>query len=782
MDFNEYFQSYSNYFWQWEDDGDVIAIPNGSTIAYKEYILDIFTKLSPQGMPPFGSLLLAIIATNPNGKDAINTIFAIVDKATAGSDNFTTITQAVEFLALLSEVPEQYKQGKKRILLLLALFERCHNIVAGKNLRDVTVGYHSHTAESEIFIKKTPTEAVIRRDFRTISLLKNKFNTVEDILNRMAPLPDLNEEIELVEDDGNDPVPSQNFIDQLIGNTKTFHVGSLIKHIWSGLNIPVHSSLPSQQALGGVSDLTNKGDFDKLLISEFANDDIVFLSRLANNEALYIHRETPPATNKLQRIILIDISLKNWGTPKAIAFAAMLAIATHPKTNIDCKVYVVGNLYQPVSFHNIHSLIESLQILEGCLHPAQGLASFFKEEPIPKDREIIFISEASTYKNAEMLKFMNEHQALFNYWIQTDAQGNIDILKRHQSSKKHIQHMQLPLQQLWQEQAKKEVEHKLLKSGYPLLFRNPINSIKLLSTADDVIYILSRGAIFQRPVFKNISSSKNGWLLLHEDLPYTYHRVEIGLLDNGQHMLLMFNAQNKGILLQNLTTGDKKVFTFNKWSSTSYTNFIFYQNSFYLLGNVPVKILPDGTVEDNVKESKVLYDVYKDRLEELSGLTVHVSSRHSILKNVNELYINQRSNLVFNVHELNLNSAGHIKLQATKFNHRVKQANRVDNDRFLFDDGSYVQINANGMFTLVSANNNIETVYIPAVLNESIGIATQSSFAGNRYYFNGYRGEQFKHMDVPEEDPAIPVVDCTVFFDKQIVPFIKHIIDDGTVH
>src|SRR5690606_25553091 len=82
----------------------------------------------------------------------------------------------------------------------------------------------------------------------------------------------------------------RDFISELEAEPDTFHVAALIRRIWSGLAIPFHSSHPSIQPLGGVSDISNRGALDKLLISEYANDDLLFLSRLANGEALYINR------------------------------------------------------------------------------------------------------------------------------------------------------------------------------------------------------------------------------------------------------------------------------------------------------------------------------------------------------------------------------------------------------------------------------------------------------------------------------------------------------------
>ena len=42
---------------------------------------------------------------------------------------------------------------------------------------------------------------------------------------------------------------------------------------------------PDELPLGGVSDITNRGDWDKLLLSELAHDDLTLTARLANNVA-----------------------------------------------------------------------------------------------------------------------------------------------------------------------------------------------------------------------------------------------------------------------------------------------------------------------------------------------------------------------------------------------------------------------------------------------------------------------------------------------------------------
>lgn len=431
-----YDRSYHHYFWQWEEGSTVASIPGCNTIAYRKYIEEVLEALLPQGLPPFGTILLAILATNPNGKESIGQVKAIMKKRLGQQD---IKMPALDFLDILASVPDEYKSGKKRMLLFQTIFEQCHNRLSTQKSAILLSRFKCDGNPAPI----SCPEGQWHEDLHPILLLNRKFPDVKSILEKMAPLPLVEEMLNLdIPDTGLSSGPD--FIEELIESPKTFHVGALIKRIWGGLHIPFHNILPSRQPMGGVSDLTNKGDLDRLLISEFANDDITFLSRLANNEALYINREIPPENNNRERVILIDVSIRNWGTPRIIAFAVMMAIARHPKTNIRCSAFVVGESCQPVSSGSVDEVIDGLQKLDGCLHAATGLEQFFREHK-KSDQEVFFISSADATKYPAIQNILNRYHTNINYWIHTNAEGGISVYKRQHSSKRHIQDIKLNL-------------------------------------------------------------------------------------------------------------------------------------------------------------------------------------------------------------------------------------------------------------------------------------------------------------------------------------------------
>lgn len=726
-----YFQSYGNYFWQWEDNLEVVTIPNGRTIAYSALILDILNKISEQGFPPFGSLLLTIIATNPNGKEMIEEAF---NKLNEKYLLFEETIRAKRVLNILADLPRNYKEGTNRLLVFQTIFKDCHNVNAANHSNRILNSYTFGKQKPEIFdFNSQLSYHVFSKDFNTIALLDKQYQSVEQIMNKIASLPEFVEEIKIYDNEQINET-SADLIDQLIDNEKTFYVGSLIKRIWSGLNIPVHSTLPSQQPLGGFSDLTNKGDFDKLLISEFANDDLVFLSRLANNEALYIQREIPPVNSNLKRIILIDISLKNWGTPKSIAFAILLAIAKHPKTNIECSAYVVGASYQAISIDNIHEIIRSLQFLDGILDASLGLEAFFKDYNKNKNCEIFIITEPSTLKRPDMLRLANDYKDFINYWIYTDVEGNIDVYKKQQNSKKHIQHIQLPLNELWSKsKGKIELQERNTETPqYPLLFRSSMSSIKILNTSDGEIFKVTGEKTLFRFYEKTAALHEKGWELLYENLPFTPSNVEIGTLKNGNYIILMYNQGDRKGFILNINTGVRHDFVFTEWKSYHSHSFIFYGYAFYHTNSKGTWLINEKGKIEKVDVSHL--PIFREREEELTLLANKYRYAQNVFKNIHSIMINELGNLVFNTHELRLNKGNHLKLDTTTFLSQKYMAKQISYTEFEFNEGSRIEINRNGLLILKSSNKDIPTIFIPSVLDASLGVATDTLFAGNPYY------------------------------------------------
>lgn len=621
MEFLNYFQSYEDYFWEWEnkilsEDSvfETITIPNGQTIGYEKFVFEILEYLSDDSIPPFGTLLLAIVATNPENEQAIEMIHDLVRSknivtAFPQSQSFR-MGASIDFLKILSSLPNEYKVGEKRMRLFQTIFHECHNRVSSEKAKNLLEEYNNHKHYLLKTAEKIPfNEANFRKDFRALALLKVKFPTLQSILDALESIPhdDLNDTLDeeiLEEKNLSDNVTD--FVDQLIEEDKTFHVGSLIKRLWSGLNIPLHHNHPSEQPLGGISDLTNKGDFDKLVISEFAYDDDVFMSRIANNEALYIQREVPPEADKFKRILLIDNTLKNWGNPKILAFASAIAIARHPKTDIECQVYVVGEDYKEVSVENVSEVINSLTELSSKLSCSAGLDSFFAENKInSKSQEVFLFSSEESLKLTPMQNAMSTYFDDIKYVFAIGMQ-DINVFRNQNKGKKLLQHIIMPLEELWQKDNtnKKQRVREIVDGSMPLLY--PVErSYQNIFTHNNEFYMYINGNLF---MFSNDGFDK-GFVKIASNLPFKNGNFAMKTNSEGEkilwyhyydliHYASTINLNTKE--LKNYKDFDKKI------NDTSLKVFE-YNQDFYLAGGV-IDLLPVFYQIDNDFRSAALRD------------------------------------------------------------------------------------------------------------------------------------------------------------------------------
>ncbi len=777
MPSHEYFQQHDGYFWQWEEAGEVVAIPGGLTIAYKGFIADVLEKLVDAGLPPFGSLLLMLIATNNDNDVSLFAVRSLVEKALANlkathiNDPMNT---ALDVLTMMSTLPIKYRQGNNRLLLLHTLFSNCHNRLSCRHSKDIYDAFLQADKVMEEWMKpKKFYVNLYHEDFRVISLLAKKFPDIETLINNLAALPLFEEGLDLEESQTAEPV-EKDFIQTLCDNTKTFHVGSLVKRLWSGLNIPYHNTLPSNQPLGGVSDLTNKGEMHRLLISEFANEDVLFLSRLANNEALYLNREVPPQNNNLERIILIDVSIKNWGTPKAIAYALLLAIARHPKTDIPCSAFAVGDRYHALSFGTIDDIIQSLQLLEPCLHPANGLALYFKEAAKQKNKEVFFISSAETFRQPQLHKLISDHYTSFSYWIHTDDKGAIDVYKRQQASKKHVQYLQLPLTDLWKKEQKTEPvpqDNSTNSKVYPILFPAAANPKKVLQTEDGTLFLITAEKSLIRLLDKS-QERKRGWEMVYEGLPNFHGDAEIGVREDGKILLLLLNESNRKVTLIDVENSHTRSIHFPEWRKTGNNPFLFYKNHFIFFESPPLNkcwtfyLGEEVNMKSHDNPSKLIHSRYLER-QGTPKTSYRTFLNDTVFKNVTFLFINEVGNLVFNKHELQLTDHNSIKLEKTGFVKKELIAMVTGKHKFRFPDGSTVTVHRSGMLMLQSSDPLIAEIYLPSVVDASLGIATATDFAGNEYYQSTDASNQ-------------KVITTKIFWHQYMTPFIETIKRHGT--
>ena len=648
---HNYFNTYKGYFWHWDCDEEHVhdethylaTITDGQSIAYYPKIKELLEDLKHQGLPPFGSILLVLIATNENIDEVTSNH---LERLLLNIDDSKTMLNAIEVLDLIKNLPYRLKTGSNLSLLLQTLFKECHNRMAIprskqllNNLENTYYNYYINLDTLECKNKK-----IFHKDIRAIALLIRRFKSTEDISNAMQNIPknDLPETLELEELISNEDAIDKSFIEQLTENKNTYQIGSLIKRIWSGLNIPMHNNLPSSQPLGGVSDITNKGDFSRLLISEFAYDDDTFMSRITNNEALYIERETPPETNDKHRVFLIDASLKNWGIPKVLSFATSLAIAQHPKSNYKYSAFIVGQHYEQAPIDTLIDVIESQQMLSGGLHASQGLTTFFKDFEDNSNRELFFLTEAKNLEHPDLQNVLYKFHEQFNYIITTQTSGDIDFYKHQNRNRKHFQHILLPYEDIWDSERPKSKHSKPItisniEIDHLLLEPIDIASVKIIPF-EETYYLIQNSNVYTL----TSAGFEKGAQLVYEAIPFSQnYQYTMTRNPSKELILVIFDGKKKELTRVNFKTNEIHPKSISSLAISNYETVLFSEaNNIILSSDSSLWNVTDDSklfkLTGNLAFSESM-DSYFDRIHEFRHqLRVH-KVRYDILKNLDQI-------------------------------------------------------------------------------------------------------------------------------------------------
>lgn len=772
----KYFQNYKGYFWQWETDHDamefpedvynLLSIPHVSVIAYRKYALEILKMMEPAGIPPFGAFLLALYASGNfkfSNFDGLNYYLSKTEKEYGGLVNKQAV---LDFLNSIYGLPEKLKTGENKILLLQTIFHNCHHEIASPKARLILKGIEDNETLISCAGLMPFNESAYIRDLYTLELLNRKFPNSASIIKAMQGLPQLPEpEEEIVEQEA---VPAEkDFIDLLIEEPKTFEVGKLIRRIWSGLKIPMQHFSPGDQPVGGISDMTNKGNIDRMLLSEFAYDDDIFLQRVANNEALYIQREIPPEKNVFERILLIDISLRSWGTPKILAFATALAIARHPKAKDECRIFLAGKSIREIKHEKVEDIIDALALVAPVADCSAGLLDFFKDDHGSAKREIFLLAAEDSFKLPAVQKILSDYREQFKFVVCFTANGIIQFFKMQQGAKRLLQTILLPLEDLWKKShTKQRVSQLQTDTDYPILFTAGPNDLGGFYL-DGEYYFLSRKKILYKtylperreqhgyyyynfkgwePVVKNISLKPKGSFALGKNV-------------QNELLLCQYNDNDKILSVLNLFT---KKYLSVKYKVQQYYTVVFDADEFYLFNNdckdyQKILIGEDELVLSPSEEKDKLQLAYLEQQKEVNRARGY---RRDILTNHSSVGITEEGFLQFSKHCLLVQ---HEKLVFINRRPELFKAVAVRNgNSFMFDEGSCVFVDNEGMITLRSSNPGLPDIFIPSCVGHLIAAATANSFCGEDYYLPKNHQFSFETVDA--------------FYEKYIKEFIQQIL------
>jgi hypothetical protein len=436
-----YLSPRKNNFWHWSIDGQTIELGSDYTICFRRELVELLSDIKMIGLPPLEAIVFFILACKDQlGRSSFHfeSEETLQEQISANKtdENYEAFYNAKEdnqvvryilpLLGKISRLPVELRSGHMRSHLLKKILKHSTeltptplanfliNEIASERLRPGRL--NNYVASPP----KTLVEILhIFKPLKDIDDLESLLRTGLEQLPEPAPLAQL------------EPIPSNDdLLTQLAQDPQTAGLARLTKRLIAALNIPPHTQGASDQPLGGVSDISNRGDFDRLLLSELANDDDTLSARLVNNEALYLRRETPPDPQVQERVILVDTSLRLWGMPRVFAVSAALgcALNNHPKAGI--SAFALGKeIIGPNLLATKEEVVHFLEQQSPVLHSGEALRAFFRQQPQSAQRAVFFITSEEVMADKNFSLIFAEQQQHLDYLLVLSRTGTLLFYK-----------------------------------------------------------------------------------------------------------------------------------------------------------------------------------------------------------------------------------------------------------------------------------------------------------------------------------------------------------------
>ncbi|MFT7639712.1 MAG: hypothetical protein ACI9G1_001450, partial [Pirellulaceae bacterium] len=446
-----YYASPPRSFWQWQDDGETIAWRDGSTIAFRAEVHAVLRSLAPNGLPQFETVVLLLASLRNNWQESSS---GLGDASLDFLGGFTSKKNSAifgEVVGQLNKLGGLNESSRNSILAKTTIaglvFEGTRPYVSSGE-SDEIANIASQPMPEMLFGENAAMPWSANYDVAlnaTLHAMKHSLSKVTEqrIRNRMESGIDSDViEAELVP-----PTPEtiRSLLLDLQNDSEFSGLAKLAQQLLAAVSIPRKLSQPDERPEGGVSDISNRGPLDRLLVSELAHDDLTLAVRVANNEALYLRREAPPTSPPQHRAILVDVGIRTWGVPRLYATAVALAMLALKDNTVETDVFRGdGDKLESVDLSTRQGIAEHLGQLTVDLHPGPVLGAFKDRVlQIPGAAEPILILSADTMADADFVRHV-QGLGMPLYVATVDIDGKLELTRRSREGIRPIRSAHMP--------------------------------------------------------------------------------------------------------------------------------------------------------------------------------------------------------------------------------------------------------------------------------------------------------------------------------------------------
>jgi hypothetical protein len=590
-----YFQSEQNDPWGWTENGRVLVWADGTTVAFREEIADILEALAPDGLPPFQAVMVLVGACRGKFPPAAQAGLSVLGENSelgappklanvASSEvkidprpsqlflrpwNDAANQEFSEFITRLRALHDSPKELRSsawaRANLIEAIFEG-HPDRRIQPARDIIRVLREGALSADVLNFPPALAAGEQRNRWNAGLkfLHYRLRTLSP--ERLA----LRMETGLEETPGEADVelrPAERvrqLLAQLRDDPEHKGLAKVTRDVMAALYLPRALSEIDELPLGGFSDISNRGNLDRLLPSELANDDLTLAARIALNEALYFRRE-PPANHPPGRFaVLLDAGVRTWGLPRVFGTAVALALLGREDRGGEVTTWrATRNGVERIDLLSRAGLVKHLATLESSVHPGDALGPFFAQLAGEPEVEAVLVTQRDSLDDPEFQARLREVKSSTFYIAAVDRDGSFEM---HLHPHAHSQLCQavIPLADLFAEPRARAtpLRDKLRNPDLPLILSlEPFPFLlPVMGELPRVIRYSSEGgiAVTQDRRLLRWENPRKGAEVLATNLPRG-RTLWMGTSNFGSriHVLKHSSAQSLAMLATwNSTTGD----------------------------------------------------------------------------------------------------------------------------------------------------------------------------------------------------------------------------------
>ena len=427
-------------YWCWANDGRVVTWLDGTTIAFREEIVEILGELAPVGLPPFGPLVLLFAMCRERWwqTDTMRALAPILRDSAEGPGR-----PSEDVLAALR--PE-FGDPRIRAALIAAAAERMEPRHTGPEAAAV-VEELERVPQTTRFRPHSGTATPVGWHNDVIALDHAVTQLDPETVGQRARTG-LEGELSPAELDLQDAGGARRLIELLDEDSEHAGLARVARDLLALLHLPRPVSSREELPLGGLSDLAHRGPLHRLLTSELAHDEGTLAARLATGEALFLKREAPPHHPPSARAILVDCGIRMWGLPRVYAAAAALALAanTEGRTRVGAS-RSAGPGIEPVDLARREGLVQLLEALEPEPHPADALEAFGRAVEVSD--EVALITSPAVLADpafAPRLAAWARRRPL--YAVALEGDGTLELYEYGARGRRRLQRVELELDRL----------------------------------------------------------------------------------------------------------------------------------------------------------------------------------------------------------------------------------------------------------------------------------------------------------------------------------------------